>query len=247
LRRLRRALPKVGLVNLFGPTETNVCTYYEVSPGIPDERTAPIPIGRACEHMDTFVIDDSGKEVGIGVEGVLWGQGRQSYERLLERCGADHCMLAPDPRTSGDKNGGLAFCTGDYVKLMFTGDYEFLGRRDRMIKTRSFRMELGEIESVLAAHPGVLESVAVPLPGPAIGNRIVASVAARNGETLDSNQLRGHCSRFLSTYMVPAQTEIRSEMIRTSTGKADRQALRSEWEERAKSKVPQIAIICWPR
>jgi amino acid adenylation domain-containing protein len=72
LRRLRRALPGVGLYNLFGPTETNVCTYYEVPPDIPDDATAPIPIGRACEHLETFVLDDDGREVSEGVEGTLW-------------------------------------------------------------------------------------------------------------------------------------------------------------------------------
>ena len=155
-------------------------------------------------------------------------------------------MLAPDPRTSGDKNGRLAFCTGDYVKLMFTGDYEFLGRRDRMIKTRSFRMELGERSR---AFWPLTREYSNQLPFPCRVRRLETGSLPqwqRGMERHWTNQLRGHCSRFLSTYMVPAQTEIRSEMIRTSTGKADRQALRSEWEERAKSRVPQIAIICWP-
>ena len=118
------------------------------------------------------------------------------------------------------------------MKLMSTGDYEFLGRRDHMIKTRGFRVELGEIESVLASHPGVLEAVAVPLPDRSIGNRIVASVVPRSGEELDQNQLRAYCSRFLSTYMVPEEIEVRAAMVRTSTGKADRQALYEEWHAR---------------
>jgi amino acid adenylation domain-containing protein len=231
LRRLRRALPKVGLYNLFGPTETNVCTYYEVPAAIPDERTAPIPIGRACEHMETFVVDENGKEAGVGVEGVLWAKGGNLMSGYWNDAARTAATLQSDPRKPA-ANSSSAYCTGDYVKLLPDGNYEFLGRRDHMIKTRGFRVELGEIESVLASHPGVLEAIAVPLPDSAIGNRIVASVVARSGETLDANQLRAHCARFLSTYMVPEQIEVRPEMMRTSTGKADRQALLREWETR---------------
>jgi amino acid adenylation domain-containing protein len=230
LRRLRRAVPHAALYNLFGPTETNVCTYYEVPPDIPDERTAPIPIGRVCEHMEAFVLDEKGGEVGVGVEGVLWIKGGNLMSGYWNDSSRTAATLIPDPRGGG--RSGLAYCTGDYVKLMPDGNYEFLGRRDHMIKTRGFRVELGEIESVLAAHPGVLEAVALPLPDPTIGNRIVASVVPCSGQQLESNQLRAHCSRFLPTYMVPEQIEIRSSLARTSTGKADRQALRQEWQAR---------------
>jgi amino acid adenylation domain-containing protein len=231
LRRLRRALPSVGLYNLFGPTETNVCTYYEVPPDIPDERTAPIPIGRACEHMETFVIDEAGKEVGIGREGVLWAKGGNLMAGYWNDPGRTAATLQPDPRTGT----GVAYCTGDFVKLMSDGNYEFLGRRDHMIKTRGFRVELGEIESALAAHPDVLEAVAIPLPDPAIGNRIVASVVLRSGRHLEAAELRAHCSQLVPIYMVPEQIEVRAEMARTSTGKADRQALRQQWQERLAS------------
>lgn len=231
LRRLRRALPNASLYNLFGPTETNVCTYYEVPAAIPGELTAPIPIGRACEHMETFVLDENGCEAGAGVEGVLWAKGGNLMSGYWHDAARTAATLVEDPRRE-HSHAGLAYCTGDHVKLMSTGDYEFLGRRDHMIKTRGFRVELGEIESVLASHPGVLEAVAVPLPDRSIGNRIVASVVPRSGEELDQNQLRAYCSRFLSTYMVPEEIEVRAAMVRTSTGKADRQALYEEWHAR---------------
>jgi acyl-coenzyme A synthetase/AMP-(fatty) acid ligase len=184
--------------------------------------------------METFVIDGTGKEVGVGLEGVLWAKGGNLMSGYWNDAARTAATLVPDPRTPENAKSGLAYCTGDYVKLMPDGNYEFLGRRDHMIKTRGFRVELGEIESVLSAYPGVLESVAVPLPDPAIGNRIVASVVPTAGEKLDSNRLRAHCSRFLPTYMIPDQIEVRSAIVRTSTGKADRQALRQEWQNRQK-------------
>ncbi len=225
LRRLRRALPQVGLFNLFGPTETNVCTYYEVPPDIPDECTAPISIGRACEHMETFALDDEGREVGPGVEGTLWAKGgnlMQGYWNDPERTAR---CLYPDPRG----RPCLAYCTGDRVRLLADGNYEFHGRRDHMIKTRGYRVELGEIESALATHPDVLEAVAVPIPDPRIGHRIVASVQPRAGRDLQPATLRSFCAQRLPSYMVPEKIEVAEAFPRTSTGKVDRQVLRRRW------------------
>ncbi|MBI4241871.1 MAG: amino acid adenylation domain-containing protein [Candidatus Rokubacteria bacterium] len=225
LRRLRRALPGVGLFNLFGPTETNVCTYYEVPPDLPDDWTAPISIGRACEHMETFVLDDEGRTVGEGVEGTLWARGdnlMQGYWNDAERTAAS---LRPDPRG----RPGTAYCTGDRVVLQADGNYEFRGRRDHMIKVRGHRVELGEVECALVAHPEVLEAVAIPLPDGLAGHRIVAAVVARAGLRPQPGELRAFCAQRLPIYMVPETVEVREAFPRTSTGKADRQALLRGW------------------
>lgn len=235
LRRLRRALPHVGLYNLFGPTETNVCTYYAVPQRLPEELVSDIPIGRACEHMETFVLDENGEEAGVGVEGVLWAKGANLMSGYWNDAARTAATLVRDPRIGKPASNHLAYCTGDYVRLLADGDYQFLGRRDHMIKTRGFRVELGEIESVLASCPGVLEAVAIPLPDPVIGNRIVATVVPTSGEQLNPTDLRAYCSRFLPTYMVPEHIEVRGTMTRTSTGKADRQALSEAWQTRGGS------------
>lgn len=232
LRRLRRALPQVGLYNLFGPTETNVCTYFEVPPEIPDDRVAPIPIGRACEHMETFVLDDEEREAGAGVEGTLWAKGANLMQGYWNDPEQTASLLRRDPRGYP----GPAYCTGDRVRLHRDGNYEFLGRRDHMIKTRGYRVELGEVESALAAHPAVLEAVAVPIPDPAVGNRIVATVVPRAGERPEAQDLRSFCRDRLPLYMIPESIEVRCDLPRTSTGKADRTALRAEWE-RSKGEV----------
>jgi len=228
LRRLRRALPRARLVNLFGPTETNVCTYYEVPADIPDDRTAPIPIGKACEHLETFVIDEEGHEAGVGMEGTLWVRGANLMQGYWNDPVRTAATLRPDPR----RHEGIAYCTGDRVRLQPDGDYEFLGRSDEMVKVRGYRVELGEIESVLTAHPEVLEAVAVAFPDPAAGNRIVAAVVRRDSRSLDSVALHQFSMQYLPTYMVPERIEIRSAIPRTSTGKADRSALRAELERK---------------
>jgi len=236
LRRLRRAMPNAALYNLFGPTETNVCTYYELPPDLPDERTAPIPIGRVCEHLEAFVLDETGREAGPEREGVLWVKGGNLMSGYWNDPSRTIQSLLADPRDPA--RPGLAYSTGDYVKLVPDGNYEFLGRRDHMFKIRGFRVELSEIETILTSHPGVLEAAALVLPDAALGNRIVASVVPRSGEQLDSNQVRAHCSRFLPSYMVPDEIEIRSTLDRTSTGKADRQTLYQHWQARQNAANP---------
>ena len=122
--------------------------------------------------------------------------------------------------------------TGDHVLLQPDGNYRFLGRRDHMVKVRGFRVELGEIESVLTAHPDLVEAVAVPLPDPEAGNRITALVTLRAGAPVDAAALRAHCGSYLPLYMVPSAIEIRAALPRTSTGKVDRTALRAELENK---------------
>jgi acyl-coenzyme A synthetase/AMP-(fatty) acid ligase len=226
LRRLRRALPRVRLANLFGPTETNVCTYYDVPAEIPEGR--PIPIGRACAHLETFVLDDAGRVVGTGVEGTLWVRGDNLMSGYWNDAARTAATLQPDPRG----RPGVAYCTGDRVRLRPDGDYDFLGRRDHMIKIRGYRVETGEIEAVLAGHPRVLEAVIVTMPDPQSGHRLGSWVVARKGTPVDGKDLRAFCADRLPAYMIPEFIEVLDELPRTSTGKADRTALLGVWEKR---------------
>lgn len=228
LQRLRRTLPHVRLSNLFGPTETNVCTYYDVPAAVPDGR--PIPIGRGCEHLDTFVLDDERRAVEPGVEGTLWVKGGNLMSGYWgERVSAPGLM--PDPRGGT----GLAYCTGDRVRLQPDGDYEYLGRRDHMVKIRGFRVETGEIEAALATHPAVLEAVVVAIRDAAGGSRLVSTVMARTGQTADPPALRAWCAERLPVYMVPEQIEVLAALPRTSTGKADRRMLQDQWQARSEA------------
>lgn len=227
LKRLLKALPRVRLFNLFGPTETNVCTYHEVPERL--ESDAPIPIGKGCENLETFVLDDAGHLVEEpGQEGTLWVRGGNLMQGYWNDPQRSARLLQPDPRGLS----GLACCTGDQVRLQADGTYDFRGRRDHLIKTRGYRVELGEIEAALASHPGVREAVAVPVPDPGLGNRIVATVVACAGTVVDTRGLQAYCKERLPGYMVPERVEVRNELPRTSTGKADRNVLREEWSRK---------------
>ncbi len=221
LRRLRELLPRVDLCNLYGPTETNVCTWYRVPPGLPSAEL-PLPIGAACDHMQAFAVDDSGREISVGEVGTLWSSGPNLMAGYFRKGGVRGTGLAPDPR------GGEAVCydTGDRVRLRGDGGYDFLGRRDHQVKTRGYRVELGEIENAALRDPRVSEAVACALPDPAIGHRLAMAVVPRAGQRLTVNEVRNACAEKLPGYMVPERILVRDELPRTSTGKADRNRLK---------------------
>ena len=223
LRQLMQAVPWPRYVNLFGPTETNVCTYYEV-PGIPIGND-PIPIGRPCEGIRVVVLDEEGETVEAeGREGVLHVGGPGVTRGYFGRPEETAAAFVPDPELPGER----LYCTGDWVTIGADGNLRFLGRRDHMIKSGGHRIELGEVEAALHAHPGIREAVAVPVPDELLGSRIRAVVVPAEPETLDEQQVRGHCAGRLPRYMVPAEVEFRSELPRTETQKVDRARLALE-------------------
>jgi amino acid adenylation domain-containing protein len=223
LRDLMALIPNAVYFNFYGPTETNVITYYAVPP-IPEDRTAPIPIGRACANMDVFAITDAGNKVERpGETGELYARGSfvaQGYWADNEKT-QRHFVANPLPHGWGD----TAYRTGDIVTLDDDGNFVFLGRRDDMVKSRGYRIELGEVETTLYRHAAVREAAVVAVPDAAIGNRLVAFVVVVDGNTADAEVLHEFCGNHLPRYMVPESIELREALPKTSTGKVDKVAL----------------------
>jgi amino acid adenylation domain-containing protein len=220
LRRLMALLPHVRFSNLYGPTETNVCTWYDV-PEIPEARVEPIPIGRAIDGVEVFAVTDDGRQAEVGEVGELYARGptvMQGYWGDLERTSRS---LVANPVMEHVRDP--AYRTGDLVTLQPDGEYVLLGRRDHQIKTRGYRVELGDIESALYAHPAIEECAVVAVPDELITNRIKAYVVAR--DDVDGPALVRYCSERLPKHMIPETFEIRDALPKTSTGKVDRQAL----------------------
>lgn len=223
LRDLMAALPDVEFYNLYGPTETNVITYYKVPPLEPD-RVKPIPIGRACANTDLFALTEDGQVVSrpdqvgelcargpILAEG-YWGDAEKTAKSFVQN------VLQPNFRD-------CVYKTGDLVTPDEQGNFEFLGRRDHMVKSRGYRIELGEIETVLYSHCDVKEAAALGIPDELIGNRIVAFVVLNEPGACTAEGLQRYCAERIPAYMVPEAVEFRNDLPKTSTGKADRPAL----------------------
>jgi len=226
LRALMEKLPHPRYANLYGPTETNVCAFYEVEPLSP-EQTAPIPIGKACANTELIAINSEGQKVtGPGEEGLLYARGSTVMQGYYGRPAESEACFIRNPFAVGREE--RLYCTGDWVTLDETGNFLFVGRKDHMIKTRGYRVELGEIEAVMVAHPAVDEAVALAIPDEAIGNTIRAIVTISNSSSLTSTELKRHCAEKLLPYMVPEQVEFRDTLPRTGNGKIDRQRLLRE-------------------
>ncbi|MBE1489190.1 amino acid adenylation domain-containing protein [Plantactinospora soyae] len=198
--RLRAAWPAVRMFNWYGPTETNVCTSYEVT-SLDLDRTRPLPIGTACSS-DRVWLDPAGAELAeIVVDGPTVMLGYWGH-----------------PRQDGP------YRTGDLGRVDADGNLEYVGRLDQMVKVRGHRVEPGEIEAVLSTHPAV-ETVAVVVAGTGFAAKIYAVVVPVDGHRPTTLGLKAHCAAQLPTYMVIDAMRLVPELPRTPNGKVDRAAL----------------------
>jgi amino acid adenylation domain-containing protein len=215
LARLMRALPSVRFVNLYGPTETNVVTYFEVrSP--PSQR---IPIGRVTEGTAALIVGADGQPAVAGQPGELWISGPTVMSGYWNDPDRTAARLASHPAGAGS----IWYRTGDLCREIEPGLFDLLGRMDDQIKSRGYRVELGEIEAALHQHPAVARCAAVAVPDPLVTARIKAVVVTRSG--VAEAALRHHLSGRLPPYMVPELWEFRDELPLTASGKVDRAAL----------------------
>jgi amino acid adenylation domain-containing protein len=220
LRELKNLIPHPRYFNLYGPTETNVCTYYEIPREIPENRTEPYPIGKRCSHLQTKVVNEAGEVVPAGEEGELWVSGpgvMEGYWNLPERTASAFQV---------DSAGGKWYKTGDVVIEQEDQNYKFLGRRDRMVKKRGYRVELGEIESALYRNPAIKEAATIALADDESGVRIKAFVSFKGDSRLSIIELKRFCSENLPMYMVPDFFSIQEILPKTSTDKVDYQKLK---------------------
>ena len=222
LARLITALPHVRYLNWYGPTETNVCTAFEVPAGWADSK--PVPIGTACANTEVFAVTSEGRPVSEpGEEGELYVRGPSLMRGYWAQPAKTSQVLVAHPLRA--ESGELVYRTGDLVTLQPDGNYAYLGRRDSMVKIRGYRVELGEVEATLYRHPAIRDAAVLPVPDELLGARLRAVITTDSATTLTREDVLEHCRRWLPGYMVPDIVEIRDDMPRTSTGKVDRAGL----------------------
>ena len=219
LKQLAELLPDVELYNLYGPTETNVCTYYRVHRALLPVMDR-LPIGRACGNTEVFAVDEHDGMVGVGEVGELYVRGPAVTPGYWGDPEKTARMCVPNRFQSNFEE--KLYRTGDLVSPDQNGDYYFLGRRDSQIKSRGYRIELGEIEAALLSHTGVCEAAAVAIPDEEIGNRIKAFVSPHDPGSLTAVELQRHCATRVPRYMIPELIELCEGLPKTSTGKIDR-------------------------
>ncbi|MFD7503692.1 amino acid adenylation domain-containing protein [Streptomyces sp. NPDC059850] len=218
-RRLAEDLLRNGarVINGYGPTEA---TIYATCAAV-DERHDPPPIGRPVSNTRAYVLDAHLAPVPIGTPGELYLAGGGIARGYAGRPGLTAERFTADPF---GPPGRRMYRTGDLARWTADGQLEFLGRTDHQVKLRGYRIELAEIEAVLAGHPQVAQAVAAvhEEDGDA---RLVAHLTAPAGAVPSPAELRAHLSRTLPHYMVPSAFVVVDALPLTANGKIDRSAL----------------------
>jgi amino acid adenylation domain-containing protein len=219
LRDLVALWPHPTYYNLYGPTETNVCTFAKIPTPVPAERTTPYPIGFACSHCEPLMLDGDGQPVGPDGEGLLYIAGASVFPGYWNR-------PEQNAKVFIERDGRRWYNTGDVVRFDPDHGFIYVGRRDRMVKRRGYRIELGEIERGLYQHASIAEAAVVAVPDAAAGVRILAYLSPHASAQRPSIiELKMFCGRQLPSYMSPDAFVFLDALPRTSTNKVDYQSL----------------------
>ena len=220
LRQLTTLWPKPEYYNLYGPTETNVCTYARIPLPIPEERIEPFPIGWPCTHCEAAVLDDQGDHpLKKGEEGVLYIAGNSVFQGYWGR----------DQETDTAfriRNGVRWYSTGDVVREDAEHGFIYAGRRDRMVKRRGYRIELDDIECALYRHESIREAAVVAVETEPGALQIIGYVVAGKDPKPDILQMKVFVAKELPAYMSPDVFVFLDSLPRTSTEKTDYQTLK---------------------
>ncbi|GAA3804735.1 hypothetical protein GCM10022226_25780 [Sphaerisporangium flaviroseum] len=212
-----------AVVNHYGPTEATVgVTTLRVDPGVPDVAPA-LPIGRPLPGARVYVLDEHLRPVPVGVPGEICLGGERLARGYLGRPALTAERFPPDPY---GEPGARMYRTGDLGRWLPDGNLQFLGRRDLQVKVRGYRVELGEIETLLQEHPAVAQAV-VDLRGRGLVAYLVAT-----GTRPGVGELRSWIRERLPDYMVPARYVWLDSVPLKSHGKVDRAALPEPDDER---------------
>ena len=220
LRALTRIWPHPQYFNLYGPTETNVCTFARIPLPVPEDRTEPYPIGPLCSHCRGLVLDADLQVVPAGGEGLLHINGPSVFQGYWNRPTENAAAFI-------SHHGERWYNTGDVVREDPADGYIYVGRRDRMVKRRGYRIELGEIERALYGHQHVREAAVIAVPDEASGVRILSHVAFHPGVKASVIEMKTFCGRSLPPYMSPDVFVFHEALPRTSTDKVDYQSLKT--------------------
>lgn len=218
VRRFLERFPQVQLHNQYGPTEVGETTAWDCGQGPLGEI---VSIGRPIDNTRIYLLDKHGRPTPIAVAGELYIAGASVARGYLNRPQLTAERFLPDPFGPWRR----MYRTGDLARYLPSGELEYLGRNDFQVKVRGFRVELGEIEAVLAACPGVREAVVVASPDSAGELRLVAYVLGEEHVELSAATLRPRLARELPDYMLPAAYVVLDALPLTVNGKLDRKAL----------------------
>jgi amino acid adenylation domain-containing protein/non-ribosomal peptide synthase protein (TIGR01720 family) len=207
------------LVNAYGPTEdTTYSTWAEVP-----RDAERVTIGRPVGARRAYVLDARLEQAPTGVPGELWLAGAGVARGYLDRPALTAERFVPDPFSA--EPGARMYRTGDRARRLADGDLEYLGRVDEQVKVRGFRVEPGEVEQALRAHPAVREAAVGVSDAEPVSRLTAWVVPSSRADGVDGEALRLWLKERLPDYMVPSAVVAIDALPLTSSGKVDRRRL----------------------
>jgi acyl-coenzyme A synthetase/AMP-(fatty) acid ligase len=214
----------VRFTNLYGPTEATIASSFYDVPGVPDDETRPVPIGRGCAGEELLVLDETLRHAAAGETGDLFIRGVGLSPGYWRDAAKTAAAFLPNPfRDDADR----IYRTGDLARLGEDGEIVLVGRADTQIKSRGYRIELGEIEAALHVLDELEESAVVAVESAGIdGLAIACGYVPRKDEAMAPADLKTRLAARLPAYMIPSRWRRFERLPLNANGKVDRKALK---------------------
>lgn len=227
LRKLQNVLPDTRIANIYGPTETNIITYYWID-NLPKDNS-PIPLGDVVEDTEILIVSEDCKRICKPNEmGEIWCRGGTvtiGYLGMEDKT-KEHFVESPF-----HKYPVYFWRTGDYGYRDETGCLYYKGRKDHMVKVKGYRIEIGEVEAAISAYEAIDEFVVVAVPDEKYSNRLYCYYSVLKGRKIISDDIKTFLKTKLPEYMIPFKFIELNVLPKTSSGKVDRVLLSKKSQE----------------
>ncbi|KUK76174.1 MAG: Iturin A synthetase C [candidate division WS6 bacterium 34_10] len=221
LKKLQKALGRTRIANIYGPTETNIITYYWID-SLPED-DSPIPLGDVVEDTEIIVVSEDGTHIcKPNEQGELWCRGGTVTMGYLGQEEKTKECLVESPF---HKYPAYFWRTGDFGYRDDSGCLHYIGRRDHMVKVKGFRIELGEVEAAIAPFQNIDEFAVIAIPDEKYGNRLYCYFTTLKNQSIKKTTLKTFIKKKLPEYMIPYKFIELETMPKTSSGKIDRISL----------------------
>jgi amino acid adenylation domain-containing protein len=218
INKVRKENPNLKVLNCYGPTEN---TTFSTTYLIDKDFDSNIPIGKPISNSTTYIFDKNMNYQSIGIIGELYVGGDGLSKGYLNREDLNKKSFINHPHIPGE----ILYRTGDYARWLPDGNIEFHGRMDNQLKIRGFRVELGEIESVISEIDGIIETVVKPIKVDKGDIRLAAFLNVSDTFSMDTKELSRRIKEKLPPYMIPSAFKQMHGFPKTVNGKTDKDAL----------------------
>jgi amino acid adenylation domain-containing protein len=222
VRKILEEGPPERLLHVYGPTESTTFTSWYQVVALP-ETAVTVPIGRPLSNKRIYILDRNLQPVPAGIPGELFIGGDGLSPGYLNRPELTAEKFINDPFSTVP--GSRLYRTGDLARYLPDGNIEFIGRLDLQVKVRGFRIEPGEIETILCQHPRVSEAVVVAREDQPGEKRLAAYVVLKEKAFMPPEEMRGFLKEKLPEYLIPSFFMFPDKLPLTPNGKIDRKAL----------------------